>query len=182
MVKLVLVQGHPGPFNTHYMKSYIEQYVRNDYADTEEVVKYQTADEKKNGTQTYEIDAFDPHDKYKNTFDTLWLPDLGGLWYDDQRLAIDLNDCAKRLLVNAKNASQVVKENGHIYVSKFLGKEGGYTGIDLAKQMIQLNNETFYFKEAEYIEKIDGTVPGIHFVKHDAKSLEDALLASYMNQ
>ena len=166
MVK-VLIQGHTKSYDHHFMKSFIEQRSRIDYPG--QTVQYETADIEEGATHV--IDAFNPEEKFHDSFDTLWLPDLGGEWYLRQKdSGMRLKTRAGMLLLSIQAASAVVKPGGHIYVFKFHDQEkDGYTGEVLIQEIINNSNRRRAFATAESIIGTDDN-PGIHFVKHAAST------------
>ncbi len=158
----VLIQGHPEKFDNHWMKSLIEERSRLDYP--QKTVQYETADIKSGGTHV--IDAFHPDTTFHNSFDTLWLPDLGGEWWVKQRdSGIPIRRRAGHLLLSIEAASMVVKPGGHVYVFKFIPQEE-YSSKALVQQIIKFSEQKKSFASAEMISFDPASIPGIHFVKH----------------
>jgi len=160
----VLIQGHPTLYDSHdhWMKSFIEERSGIDYPG--QVVQYETADIVGGGT--HKIDAFYPDEQFHNSFDTLWMPDLGGKWWTQQKNPdMSLKSRAGFLLLSIQTASAVVKPGGHVYVFKFID-QSTYTKQDLIQKIIEFSNKRSVFATAEMIG-MNGE-PGIHFVKHAA--------------
>ena len=181
MIK-VLIQGHPYDFYSkgHWMKEYIEQRSEIDYPGT--VVQYETADIKEGGTHVMNFLHVDY--KFVHSFDTLWLPDLGGDWYNvqDKFAQSDIQKQAHFLLRMIKIASVVVKPGGHVYVSKFISQPRyGYDKDELIEQIVNLSNQEKTFHVAEKKIMMYGE-PGIHFVRNQETPSFDLAEQSHHNE
>ena len=116
----VLVTCHPRPFETHWQHKVITSEVAR--LNNNRNVVYETVDILKGGTHEYNVLEWSEfHNKMKDTYDTVWLPDCGGLWHKLFEGEKELTaDGVQTLVQIIRCQMHILKPGGRLYIGKIL--------------------------------------------------------------
>ena len=127
----VLVACHPRSFDSHWQKNLIKTEVKTVLKSS--CVDYETVDINAGGTHRRDVlDWSFFHETHNETYDMIWLPDCGGMWYEMFVLLLDAKDkkgeekCIfeeegiLRLERILNSQMRLLKPGGYLYMSKIM--------------------------------------------------------------